>query len=57
MGAVWIDVRDLGLAHQLALEKEAAGGERLIVSGGTFKWQDFGMPSSYIHVLTMSDEC
>jgi hypothetical protein len=43
MGAAWIDVRDLGLAHQLALEKNLAGGKRLIVSAGTFKWQDFGM--------------
>jgi nucleoside-diphosphate-sugar epimerase len=35
-------VRDLGLAHQLALEKPAAGGERFIISQGTFKYQDFG---------------
>lgn len=31
----WIDVRDLALAHVLALEKEAAGGERIIISAGT----------------------
>ncbi|KZT25515.1 hypothetical protein NEOLEDRAFT_1178303 [Neolentinus lepideus HHB14362 ss-1] len=37
----WIDVRDLALAHVLAIEKEQAGGNRSIISGGTFKWQDF----------------
>jgi nucleoside-diphosphate-sugar epimerase len=33
-GGSWVDVRDLGLAHALALEKEAAGGERIIVTAG-----------------------
>jgi len=33
-GACWVDVRDLAEAHALALEKEAAGGERIIVSAG-----------------------
>jgi len=41
LGNCWIDVRDLALAHVLAIEKEQAGGNRFIVSGGTFKWQDF----------------
>ncbi|KAH8826045.1 hypothetical protein DL96DRAFT_1607040 [Flagelloscypha sp. PMI_526] len=36
----WIDVRDLGVAHTLALEKEEAGGERIIISAGSFTWQD-----------------
>ncbi|KAF8545719.1 NAD(P)-binding protein [Imleria badia] len=40
-GVCWIDVRDVAEAHSLALEKEAAGGERIIVSGGLWKWQDF----------------
>lgn len=31
----WADVRDVAEAHVLALEKEAAGGERIIVSAGT----------------------
>lgn len=31
----WIDVRDLAEAHVRSLEKEEAGGERIIVSGGT----------------------
>jgi nucleoside-diphosphate-sugar epimerase len=33
-GSSWVDVRDLGLAHALALEKGPAGGERIIVSAG-----------------------
>ena len=44
-GSCWIDVRDLGEAHVRALEKEAAGGERIIVSAGHFNWQDW---SEYI---------
>lgn len=38
----WIDVRDLANAHVLAAEKEAAGGERMIVASGCYWWQDFG---------------
>ncbi|KAI0260554.1 D-lactaldehyde dehydrogenase [Gloeopeniophorella convolvens] len=38
--AEWIDVRDLGIAHRLAGEKEAAGGERIIVSSGQYFWQE-----------------
>ena len=38
----WIDVRDLAEAHVLAIKKQEAGGERIIVSAGPFKWQDFG---------------
>ena len=34
IGSAWIDVRDLGLAHVLAAQKEEAGGERVIVSAG-----------------------
>jgi len=40
-GTCWIDVRDLADAHVLSLENEAAGGERIIVSAGLWKWQDF----------------
>lgn len=32
----WVDVRDVGDAHVLALETGAAGGERIIVSAGVF---------------------
>lgn len=33
-GTCWIDVRDVAEAHALALEKEAAGGERIIINAG-----------------------
>ncbi|KIK57462.1 hypothetical protein GYMLUDRAFT_46356 [Collybiopsis luxurians FD-317 M1] len=38
----WVDVRDIAEAHVRALEVEAAGGERMIVSAGSpWVWQDF----------------
>ncbi|KAJ3506176.1 hypothetical protein NMY22_g17338 [Coprinellus aureogranulatus] len=37
----WVDVRDLADAHVLALEKEAAGGERIIVTQGVYVWQEW----------------
>ncbi|KAJ7354212.1 hypothetical protein DFH08DRAFT_854411 [Mycena albidolilacea] len=40
-GSSWVDVRDLGRAHVLALLKAQAGGERIIVSAGPFVWQDW----------------
>lgn len=40
-GGCWVDVRDLAEAHRLALEKQEAGGERIIICSGPFKWQDF----------------
>jgi nucleoside-diphosphate-sugar epimerase len=30
----WVDVRDTALGHVLALEKDAAGGQRIIISSG-----------------------
>ncbi|KZO94395.1 NAD(P)-binding protein [Calocera viscosa TUFC12733] len=36
----WIDVRDTAKAHVLSLQKEKAGGERFLIAGGAFKWQD-----------------
>ena len=30
----WVDVRDTALAHVLALEKNAAGGQRIITASG-----------------------
>ena len=30
----WVDVRDTALGHVLALEKDAAGGERIITASG-----------------------
>ncbi|GJE86708.1 aldehyde reductase [Phanerochaete sordida] len=41
VSSCFVDVRDLGLAHTLALEKEEAGGERIIVSSGQWNWQDW----------------
>ncbi|KAF9442585.1 hypothetical protein P691DRAFT_779323 [Macrolepiota fuliginosa MF-IS2] len=37
----WVDVRDAALAHVLALQKEAAGGERIVFSAGSFVWQEW----------------
>ncbi|EKM78749.1 hypothetical protein AGABI1DRAFT_107238 [Agaricus bisporus var. burnettii JB137-S8] len=37
----WVDVRDLALAHMLALQKPDAGGERLLISAGPFTYQDW----------------
>ncbi|KAI0051449.1 hypothetical protein FA95DRAFT_279701 [Auriscalpium vulgare] len=39
-GNAWVDVRDLGLAHVLAAEQAAADGKRIIISGGSFFWQE-----------------
>ncbi|KZP17065.1 NAD(P)-binding protein [Athelia psychrophila] len=35
-GNCWIDVRDLALAHVRAVEREEAGGERIVISQGSF---------------------
>ncbi|KAI0690439.1 NAD(P)-binding protein [Cytidiella melzeri] len=40
-GTEWIDVRDVAAAHVLALQKEEAGGERIIISSGKWLWQDW----------------
>ncbi|KJA22025.1 hypothetical protein HYPSUDRAFT_41417 [Hypholoma sublateritium FD-334 SS-4] len=37
----WVDVRDVALAHVLVLEKPDAGGERIIVSAGSWNWQEW----------------
>ena len=43
----YVDVRDLGLAHVLAITKQEASGNRVIVSAGPYKWQDFGEYQSF----------
>jgi len=43
MSGSWVDVRDIAMAHALALEKEDAGGQRVIISAGSFIWQEWGM--------------
>ncbi|TFK81177.1 NAD(P)-binding protein [Polyporus arcularius HHB13444] len=40
-GSAWVDVRDLAAAHVLATTTPEAGGERVIISPGAFKYQDF----------------
>ncbi|KAL2816817.1 NAD(P)-binding protein [Aspergillus cavernicola] len=37
---VWVDVRDLALAHVLAIEKPEAGGQRFCVSPGQYSNKD-----------------
>lgn len=44
-------MRDVAAAHRLALEKEAAGGRRFLVSGGMFVWQDFCKFRGYLPIL------
>ncbi|TFK38834.1 D-lactaldehyde dehydrogenase [Crucibulum laeve] len=39
--ASYVDVRDLAQAHVLALQREDAGGERIIVCAGRGTWQDW----------------
>ncbi|KAI0776385.1 NAD-P-binding protein [Irpex lacteus] len=37
----WVDVRDIADALVLALQKEEAGGERIIVDAGSYSWQQW----------------
>lgn len=37
----WVDVRDIADGHVRALEVPAAGGQRFILNGGFFIWQDW----------------
>jgi len=37
----WVDVRDTALGHVLALEKDAAGGQRIITASGGYNWQEW----------------
>ncbi|THG94295.1 hypothetical protein EW026_g7151 [Hermanssonia centrifuga] len=41
VGAAWIDVRDAARAHVLALQKEEAGNERILIVTGHYKFQDW----------------
>jgi len=40
-GEEWIDVRDLAEAHTLALQTQKAAGQRIVISNGPYKWQDW----------------
>lgn len=44
----WVDVRDLAHAQVLVLITPDAGGERFIIRGGSYVWQQFGMFNPYI---------
>ncbi|KAF5347603.1 hypothetical protein D9756_010684 [Leucocoprinus leucothites] len=37
----WVDVRDTALGHILALQKQEAAGERIIVCSGAYNWQEW----------------
>lgn len=39
-GHGYVDVRDVAAAHIKALQTPGAGGERIIVSAGSWVWQD-----------------
>ncbi|KAI1798371.1 NAD(P)-binding protein [Ganoderma leucocontextum] len=41
IGSSYVDVRDLAQGHVLAVTQQEAGGERVIISAGPWKWQDF----------------
>ncbi|KAJ3563426.1 hypothetical protein NP233_g8946 [Leucocoprinus birnbaumii] len=47
--SVWVDVRDAARGHMLALQKEDAGGECIIVSTGPFVWQDLADAASALN--------
>ena len=49
-GGSWVDVRDLAEAHVLALERESAGGQRIIASAGQWIWQEWGEYQSKSYV-------
>ncbi|KAF8873071.1 D-lactaldehyde dehydrogenase [Infundibulicybe gibba] len=40
-GPCWVDVRDLAEGHVRALEREEAGGERIIIASGINTWQEW----------------
>ncbi|KAI0690650.1 NAD(P)-binding protein [Cerioporus squamosus] len=45
----WLDVRDMGEAHALALTTPEASGERILISAGPFKLQDFVNVAHRLH--------
>ncbi|KAI0029796.1 D-lactaldehyde dehydrogenase [Vararia minispora EC-137] len=53
-GGSWIDVRDLAVAHILAMERADAGGERITVSQGHNTWQEFSQFFSRLSSLKLT---
>ena len=49
LSSAYVDVRDLALAHALAVTKPEAAGNRIIVHMCSYKWQDFGEFSSHFY--------
>ncbi|KAJ3573253.1 hypothetical protein NP233_g2546 [Leucocoprinus birnbaumii] len=37
----WVDVRDTAMGHVSAIQKQNAAGERIIVCGGAYSWQEW----------------
>ncbi|KAH6904342.1 D-lactaldehyde dehydrogenase [Coprinopsis sp. MPI-PUGE-AT-0042] len=40
-GFTWVDVRNMAEGHVVALEKEEAKGQRIVISAGEFIWQEW----------------
>lgn len=53
-GATWLDVRDLGDAHVKALQRQEAGGERVIISRGACVWQDWRTYFLFLLIILIS---
>ena len=49
-------MRDLAQGHVLAVTKQEAGGERIIINAGLWKWQDFGR-SVHLDIKTYTYVC
>ncbi|KAI1794357.1 NAD(P)-binding protein [Ganoderma leucocontextum] len=41
IGSSYVDVRELAQGRVLAVTQQEAGGERVVISAGPWKWQDF----------------
>jgi len=54
VGSEWVDVRDLAEAHVKVLETEKAGGKRMLISAGLFKWQDWADIVNALPTATLS---
>jgi nucleoside-diphosphate-sugar epimerase len=50
----WVDVRDVAAAHIRALETPSAAGERIIVSAGSWVWQDMSESTDIMAYLCLA---
>lgn len=53
----WVDVRDLAHAQVLVLITPDAGGERFIIRGGSYVWQQFGTSNPRVTYVHSHDLC